>query len=307
MPSALSTFKNFYFKYDFLIIGVLFAILSRIISPDLCGRILCSAIFALSFQFLYARLGLLSFGHAAFWGTGAYLTAILFRDSSLSIYPILIISTLISLLLGSLLGYLAVKSEGIYFSMITLALGQILYFVALKNPLTGGEDGIPLSNLFAEKNIPMNNYGLILIIFVCLLFLFKKFSASRWALILSSLKDNPLRAESFGFNPTKHKWAAFTLAATLAGLAGSLKTLHSGVVSLSDLHWHLSGEVVLMVLLGGAQNFIGAIVGATLLSFLQNYFAESGSVISIVQGFLFVMVIMFFRSGIISARQGKSL
>lgn len=292
-------------KYDFLLVCALFALIGVYLSPELAGRILCASLFALSFQFLYARLGLLSFGHAAFWGSGAYICAILIRDTSLPVLVIVLIAMLANVGLGALFALFSVKSEGIYFSMITLALAQILYFVALKNPNTGGEDGIPLANIFVEKNINANFFGIILISFAFIFYLLKLCDRSRWRLILAGLKDNPLRAESLGFNSFQHKFLAFTAAAAVAGLAGALKTLHTGVASLSDLHWHLSGEVVLMVLLGGAFNPWGAVLGATLLSFLQNYFAESGSLITVFQGVLFVLCILFFRSGIIPQARAR--
>jgi branched-chain amino acid transport system permease protein len=237
--------KKFVLRIDLLLLLITFSLIAYFLSFETLSRILCAATFALSFQFLFSRLGLLSFGHAAFWGLGSYTMAILFRDSQLSLFYIFTLVVLVSALAGLVIGFLSVKSEGIYFSMITLALAQILYFVALKNPITRGEDGIPLAQIFEIKKIN-NNFTLIICVFFIFVYLILKFfSRTRWNLILMSLKDNPLRSESLGFFSFKHKLMAFMCAAVIAGVSGALKSLHTGVASLSDLHWHLSGEVVL--------------------------------------------------------------
>jgi branched-chain amino acid transport system permease protein len=265
---------------------------------------LCFALFAMAFNLLIGYVGLLSFGHAAFFGAAAYVVGHALKVWGLPVELALVIATLSSALLGTIVGWLAIRRQGIYFAMITLALSQVVYFVALQAPQTGGEDGlqaIPRGFLFGlfDLSDSMVLYYVVLAIFLACFFMMQRIVSSPFGEVLRAIRDNEPRAVSLGYQVDHYKLLAFTLSAGLSGLAGALKAIVFQIASLSDVHWHASGEVVLMTLLGGIGTAMGPVVGAFTYAALQNYLAPFGSWVFIIQGVVFVLCVLVFRDGIV--------
>ena len=266
---------------------------------------LCFAIFACAFNLLLGFTGLLSFGHAAFMGAAAYATGWLIRSAGWSPELGLLAGMLIAGALGLVVGLIAIRRQGIYFAMVTLALAQMIYFVCLQAPFTGGEDGlqgVPRGTLFGVLSLAddLTLYYVVLAIFVAVFLAIIRIVHSPYGQVLKAIRENEPRAISLGYDVDRYKLLAFVLSTAIAGLAGSLKTLVLGFATLSDVHWSLSGEVVLMTLLGGMGTFAGPVVGAITIIGLQNYLADRvGAWVTVIIGVIFVICVLAFRKGIV--------
>jgi len=273
--------------------------------PVFMMKALCYAIFACAFNLLLGYTGLLSFGHAAFMGSAAYATGWLVRSSGWPPEAGLLAGTVLAALLGLGIGLIAIRRQGIYFAMITLAMAQMVYFVCLQAPFTGGEDGlqgVPRGRLFGL--IPLANdtvlYFVVLAIFVAVFLFIIRIVHSPYGQVLKAIRENEARAVSLGYDVDRYKLLAFVLSTGLAGLAGALKTLVLGFATLSDAHWSLSGEVVLMTLLGGMGTFAGPVLGAFTIIGLQDFLADRvGSWVTVIIGVIFVVCVVAFRRGFV--------
>ena len=267
-------------------------------------KVFCFAIFAASLNLLLGFAGLLSFGHAAFFGTGAYITAHVMKEWGLTPELGLICGVLCSTALGYVFGALAIRRQGIYFAMITLALAQVIYFLATQVPFTNGEDGIqgvPRGKLLGliELSSSTHMYYFALIVFILAFFMIKRIVSSPFGQVMKSIRENEPRAISLGYDVNRYKLIAFTLSAGLAGLGGGLKSLVLQLASLSDVFWHTSGEAVLMTILGGIGTLWGPVAGAAVIINLQNYLANLGGWSTIATGAIFVICVLAFRRCIV--------
>ena len=267
-------------------------------------KVLCFALFACAFNLLLGFTGLLSFGHAAFFGTAAYITAYFCKEAGFSPELGILLGVVGSGILGFLIGSLAIRRQGIYFAMVTLALSQMVYFLAVQVPYTGGEDGIqgvPRGMLFGlidlKDDVAM--YYFVLAVFLFGFALIMRAVHSPFGQVLKAIRENEPRAISLGYDVDRFKLISFVISATLAGLAGSMKSLVFQLATLTDVHWHMSGEVVLMTLLGGMGTILGPVVGAGIVVGLQNYLANIGSWSTIATGFIFVICVLAFRRGVV--------
>jgi branched-chain amino acid transport system permease protein len=273
--------------------------------PVFAMKALCFAIFACAFNLLLGFTGLLSFGHAAFLGSAAYVTGWLVRSASWSPELGVLAGTAFAALLGLGIGVVAIRRQGIYFAMITLAMAQMVYFVCLQVPFTGGEDGlqgVPRGKLFGL--IPLDDdrvlYYVVLAVFAGVFAGILRIVHSPYGQVLKAIRENEPRAISLGYEVDRYKLLAFVLSSAIAGLAGSVKTLVLCFATLSDVHWSLSGEVILMTLLGGLGTFAGPVVGAFTIVGLQNLLADRvGSWVSVIIGVTFVVCVIAFRKGFI--------
>jgi branched-chain amino acid transport system permease protein len=287
--------------------------------PVFVMKVLCFALFACAFNLLLGYTGMLSFGHAAFLGSSAYVTGHVIKIWHFTPELGLIAGTLIGALLGLVFGWLAIRRQGIYFSMITLALAQMMYFVALQAPFTGGEDGlqsVPRGKLFGliDLSNDLTMYYVALAIVVAAFLLIARTVHSPFGQVLKGIKENEPRAISLGYDVSRFKLLAFVLSAALSGLAGSLKTLVLGFASLSDVHWTASGQVILMTLVGGLGTLSGPLVGSAVVVLLENKIGEFGNLladitriewfntlgesVTMVTGLIFVICVLAFRRGI---------
>ena len=290
--------------YSILVLIALLLPLQDFIYLVFAMKVLCFALFACAFNLLLGFTGLLSFGHAAFFGTSAYITAHLCKEVGLSPELGIAFGVLSSGILGFLMGSLAIRRQGIYFAMVTLALSQMIYFLAVQLPFTGGEDGIqgvPRGLLFGLIDLKddVTMYYFVLIIFLLGFALIVRTVHSPFGQVLKAIRENEPRAVSLGYDVDRFKLISFVISAALAGLAGSLKTLVFQLATLTDVHWHMSGEVVLMTLLGGMGTILGPVVGAGIVVGLQNYLANIGSWSTIATGFIFVVCVLAFRRGVV--------
>ena len=273
--------------------------------PVFMMKALCFAIFACAFNLLLGYTGLLSFGHAAYLGAAAYATGWLVRSAGWSPELGVLAGTGIAALLGLGVGLIASRRQGIYFAMVTLALAQMIYFVFLQAPFTGGEDGlqgVPRGKLFGLISLADDRvlYYVVLAVFVAVFLFIIRIVHSPYGQVLKAIRENEPRAISLGYDVDRYKLLAFVLSTALAGLAGSMKTLVLGFATLSDAHWSLSGEVVLMTLLGGMGTFAGPVLGAFTIIGLQNFLAdEVGSWINVIIGVIFVVCVVAFRRGFV--------
>ncbi|WP_395701706.1 branched-chain amino acid ABC transporter permease [Aquabacterium sp.] len=273
--------------------------------PVFVMKALCYAIFACAFNLLLGFTGLLSFGHAAYLGAAAYVTGWLVRSAGWSPELGLVAGTLFAAVLGLVVGAIAIRRQGIYFAMITLAMAQMIYFVWLQAPFTGGEDGlqgVPRGKLFGLLSLESDLvlYFVVLAIFVAVFLFVVRVVHSPYGQVLKAIRENEPRAVSLGYEVDRYKLLAFVLSTALAGLAGSLKTLVLGFATLSDAHWSLSGEVVLMTLLGGMGTFAGPVIGAFTIIGLQDYLADRvGAWVTVIIGVIFVVCVIAFRRGFI--------
>jgi branched-chain amino acid transport system permease protein len=274
------------------------------IYPILVMKVLCFALFACAFNLLLGYTGLLSFGHAVFLGSAAYVTGHALKVWQLPTLLGLLAGTLAAAALGWAIGSLAIRRQGIYFAMVTLALAQMVFFFFLQAPFTGGEDGlqgVPRGSLFGlDLAKDINLYYLVVAIFAGAFWLIQRTIHSPFGQILKAIRENEPRAISLGYDVAKYKLLAFVLSAGLAGLAGATKTLVFKFATLTDAHWHTSGEVVLMTLLGGMGTVFGPVVGATVIVTLQNELADKvGSLVTVIMGAIFVICVLAFRRGIV--------
>ncbi len=273
--------------------------------PIFMMKALCFAIFACAFNLLLGFTGLLSFGHAAYLGAAAYFTGWLVKQAGLSPELGVIVGSLGAGLLGLVVGLIAIRRQGIYFAMITLALAQMVFFVWLQASFTGGEDGlqgVPRGNLFGVVSLAsdITMYYVVLAVFVAVFLGIIRIVHSPYGQILKAIRENEPRAISLGYDVDRYKLLAFVLSTTIAGLAGSLKTMVLGFATLSDAHWSLSGEVVLMTLLGGMGTFAGPVLGAFTIIGLQNFLADRvGSWVTVIIGVIFVVCVIGFRRGFV--------
>jgi branched-chain amino acid transport system permease protein len=273
--------------------------------PTFLMKVLCFALFASAFNLLLGFAGLLSFGHAAFFCASAYVCGYLCKSLGTSPELGILAGTAFAALLGTLFGLLAIRRSGIYFAMITLALSQLVYFVELESPFTGGEDGlqgIPRGRLLGlidlSGNLPM--YFFVLAIFLAGFWLIHRTIHSPFGQVLKAIRENEPRAISLGYAVERYKLLAFVISATLSGLAGATKSIVFQLASLTDAHWHMSGEVVLMTLVGGLGTVLGPSVGALVIVGLENLLADKvGSWVTVIMGGIFVVCVLLFRRGIV--------
>nr|WP_315184284.1 branched-chain amino acid ABC transporter permease [uncultured Albidiferax sp.] len=289
----------------FTVLIVVGCIAPFVLYPTFLMKLLCFALFACAFNLLLGFAGLLSFGHAAFFGGSAYITGYLCRDLGLSPELGLLAGAAFGGVLGALFGLLAIRREGIYFAMITLGLAQLVYFVALQMPFTGGEDGmqgIPRGKLFGVVDLSDNiaMYFFVFAVFLGGFWLIHRTIHSPFGQILKAIRDNEPRAISLGYDVARFKLLAFVISASLAGLAGSMKSLVFQLASLADVHWHTSGQVVLMTLLGGLGTILGPVAGAFTIVSLENLLADKvGSWVTVIMGAIFVVCVLLFRRGVV--------
>ena len=276
--------------------------------PTFLMKLLCFALFASAFNLLLGFAGLLSFGHAAFFGGAAYVCAWLVKEAGWSPGLGLVAGTVVGGLLGAIFGWVAIRRAGIYFAMITLALAQLVFFLALQLPFTGGEDGlqgVPRGTLFGidlSNNTAM--YYFVFAVFFAGFWLIHRTVHSPFGQVLKAIRENEPRAISLGYQVERYKLLAFVISAALAGLAGSLKALVFQLASLTDVHWHMSGEVVLMTLLGGLGTIFGPAGGASGIVILQNELADKvGQWVTVIMGAIFVICVLAFRRGIVGELQ----
>ncbi|HWJ96345.1 MAG TPA: branched-chain amino acid ABC transporter permease [Telluria sp.] len=288
--------------------------------PVFLMKLLCFGLFASAFNLLIGYTGLLSFGHAAFFGTAGYVAGHALAVMGLPVEAGIALGVLASAVLGLVIGALAIRRQGIYFSMITLALAQMVYFAALRTPYTHGEDGlqgVPRGRLLGAIDLSndLTLYYVVLAIFVAGFALIVRTVHSPFGQVLRAIKENEPRAVSLGYDVDKYKLLAFVLSAALAGLAGATKTLVLGFETLTDVHWTMSGLVVLMTLVGGMGTLAGPVIGAFIIVALENklgdlgaflasatqveWFSTLGESVGIVTGFIFVACVLLFRRGIV--------
>ncbi|MGH8798996.1 MAG: branched-chain amino acid ABC transporter permease [Casimicrobiaceae bacterium] len=272
--------------------------------PIFLMKALCFALFACAFNLLLGFGGLLSFGHAMFFGTASYVCAHAAKVWGLSPELAIALGTLAAAVLGCIVGALAIRRQGIYFAMITLAVAQMIYFFYLQMPFTHGEDGIqavPRGRLFGVLDLshPLAIYYTVLAIFLAGFLLIYRIIHSPFGQVLKAIRENEPRAISLGYDADRYKLLAFVLSATLAGLAGATKAIVFQLASLTDVHWTMSGEVVLMTLLGGMGTVFGPVVGAFVIITLENYLAGFGEWVTVITGAIFIVCVLAFRRGIV--------
>jgi branched-chain amino acid transport system permease protein len=288
--------------------------------PVFLMKMLCFALFACAFNLLIGFTGLLSFGHAAFFGSAGYVTGYAIRSMGLPFEIGVLLGVLAGGVIGLIIGLLAIRRQGIYFSMITLALAQMLYFVCLQAPFTGGEDGlqgVPRGKLIGMLDLSsdLTMYYVVLAIFVAGFAFIMRTVHSPFGQVLKAVKENEPRAISLGYDVDRYKLLAFVLSAALAALAGATKTVVLGFETLTDAHWTMSGLVILMTLVGGLGTLAGPIVGAVVIIALENklgdlgnalatltsieWFRSLGESVTIVTGFIFIVCVLAFRRGIV--------
>ena len=288
-----------------LLVLVALVLSPLVIYPIMLAQFVCMALLACSINLLFGYAGLLSFGHAAFFGVAAYATGYALKEWGFTPEMGVVFGTIVAMVLGTAFGSLATRRQGIYFSMITLALAQLVYFAVVKTPFTNNEDGyqgVPRGRVFGliDMSSDLRVYYFVLAIAVLAFFFVQRTVDSPFGEALKGVRENEARAISLGYNVRVYKVLAFTLSAGVAGLAGSLKTLVFGLASLSDVHWHLSGDAIIMVILGGAGTLIGPVFGAALLVVVQ-YLLE-GPLIAltpVVLGVVFIVCVLVFRRGVI--------
>lgn len=275
-----------------------------VLYPIFLMKLLCFALFASAFNLLLGYAGLLSFGHAAFFGGAAYVTAHAVKAWGLTPELGILLGTAAAALLGVVFGAIAIRRQGIYFAMITLALSQMVFFVALQAPFTGGEDGIqgvPRGRLLGLIRLddPLALYLFVLVIVTFGILAIHRIIHSPFGQVLKAIRDNEPRMVSLGYSVDRYKLLAFTLSAALAGLAGATKTLVFQLASLTDIQWQMSGEVIIMTILGGLGTVAGPFVGALLVITIETYLAATQVPVTILTGAIFVVVVLLFRRGIV--------
>ncbi|MBY3243637.1 branched-chain amino acid ABC transporter permease [Rhizobium laguerreae] len=301
----------------FLLAGLLLLLLAPFFFyPIFLMKLLCFALFACAFNLLLGYTGLLSFGHATFFGGAAYFTAYTVKEWGLPPELGILIGVAGAAFLGLVMGFFAIRRQGIYFAMITLALSQMFFFFCLQAEFTEGEDGIqsvPRGHLFGfiDLNSSTNMYYFVLAVFLVGILIIWRFINSPFGMILKSIRENEQRAISLGYSVARYKLGAFVMSAALAGLAGAVKSIVFQFATLTDVAWQMSGEVILMTLLGGIGTLIGPLFGAGLVVVLENYLATSEFPVTIITGIVFMVCVLIFRRGIIgefyASRIGRKL
>jgi branched-chain amino acid transport system permease protein len=288
----------------FAVMVAVFVIAPFFVYPVFLMKALCFALFACAFNLLIGYVGLLSFGHAAYLGAAGYGSAHAAKVWGASPELAIVFGTAVAAVLGLAIGLLAIRRQGIYFAMITLALAQMIFFYCLQATFTGGEDGIqavPRGTLFGALDLRqiMTMYYVVLAIFLLGFLVIYRTIHSPFGQVLKAVRENEPRATSLGYKVDQYKLLAFVLSATLSGLAGATKALVFQLASLTDVHWSMSGEVVLMTLLGGLGTVFGPVVGAFIVIGLENYLAQLGAWVGVVQGAIFVVCVLTFRRGVV--------
>ena len=288
----------------FAIMTVILAVAPMWVYPVFLMKVMCFALFASAFNLLLGFGGLLSFGHAMFMGSAGYIAAHSAKVWGLSPEICVLLGTVTSAVLALVVGLLAIRRQGIYFAMITLALAQMVFFFCLQVPFTGGEDGIqavPRGKLFGLIDLEdnFNMYIFVLTIFLMGFLLIWRVIQSPFGQILKAIREHPDRATSLGYDTDTFKLLAFVISGALAGTAGATKSLVFQLASLTDVHWSMSGEVVLMTLVGGMGTLFGPLIGAAVIISMENYLAHLGAWVTIIQGVIFVICVLAFRRGII--------
>jgi branched-chain amino acid transport system permease protein len=290
---------------SYIVLFALLALAPMVLYPVFLMKALCFALFACAFNLLLGFTGLLSFGHAAFFGTAGYAAGHAMKVWGFTPELGLAFGMFVSAIIGWVVGSLAIRRQGIYFAMITLALSQMIYFFCLQAPFTGGEDGlqgVPRGKLFGMVSLgeDVTLYYFVLAVFALGFWLIYRTIHSPFGQVLKAIRENEPRAISLGYDVDRYKLVAFIISAALAGLAGAAKTLVLGFETLTDVHWHMSGEVVLMTLLGGLGTVVGPVVGAFVIVTLQNELADKvGSWVQVIMGVIFVICVLAFRRGIV--------
>jgi branched-chain amino acid transport system permease protein len=294
-------------NYDMPIFAVLVALLIAAplaIYPVFLMKVLCFALFALAFNLLIGYVGLLSFGHAMFFGFSAYISAYTVKVWGWPTEIGILAGAAVAAFLGLIAGAIAIRRQGIYFAMVTLALAQMVFFFCLQAAFTGGEDGIqavprrPLLG-FIDLTDDFNFYYMVLAIFVIGFLIIYRTIHSPFGQVLKAIRENEPRAISLGYHVDRYKLLAFVLSAALAGLAGGTKAIVFQLASLTDVTWQMSGEVVLMTLVGGMGTVFGPIAGAAVIITMQNYLSGFGEWVLVIQGVIFVITVLLFRRGIV--------
>ncbi len=293
-----------YQRIAFWLMAAAFVLLPLAVYPVFLMKVMCFALFACAFNLLIGFGGLLSFGHAMFLGTAGYATAHAAKEWGVTPELAIVFGTACSALLGWVTGLLAIRRQGIYFAMITLALAQMVFFFYLQTPFTHGEDGIqgvPRGKLFGvvDLNDRVAMYALVFVVFFGGFLLIWRIVHSPFGQVLKAIRENEPRATSLGYDTDRYKLVAYILSGTLSGLAGAMKALVFQLASLTDVYWTMSGEVVLMTLVGGLGTLFGPVVGAAVIITMQNYLAQIGAWVTIVQGAIFVLCVLAFRRGIV--------
>ena len=302
----------------FAVMAGLLLLAPLVVYPFFLMQALCFALFACAFNLLLGYVGLLSFGHAMFLGLAGYIAAHMAKVGTIEIKMIglainlgpqgpltsILFGAVVSGILGLVVGQLSIRRQGIYFAMVTLALSQMVYFFCLQAPFTHGEDGIqgvPQGKLFGLVDLSnqMNMYFFVLLVFLGSFLLIHRIINSPFGEIMKSIRENEPRAISLGYKVDQYKLAAFVMSAFLVGVAGSMKALVAQNASLTDVHWSMSGEVVLMTLVGGLGTIFGPVVGAFVIIAMQNYLAGFGSWVTVIQGVIFVACVLAFRRGLV--------
>jgi branched-chain amino acid transport system permease protein len=294
-------------RHRALVFGLMvaaFVVAPFVVYPIFLMKALCFALFACAFNLLIGYVGLLSFGHAAYLGSAGYIAAHAAKVWGWAPELAILAGTASAAALGLVIGALAIRRQGIYFAMITLALAQMLYFFCLQAPFTGGEDGIqavPRGVLFGvidlRHTLPL--YFVVLAVFLAGFLLIYRTIHSPFGQVLKAIRENEPRALSLGYGADHYKLIAFVISAALSGLAGSTKAIVFQLASLTDVHWTMSGEVVLMTLLGGLGTVFGPVVGAVIVIALETYLAPLGAWVTVAQGVIFVLCVLAFRRGIV--------
>ncbi|WP_198585938.1 branched-chain amino acid ABC transporter permease [Pararhizobium haloflavum] len=294
-------------RHHMLIFACLFVFMlvaPFLLYPIFLMKVMCFALFAAAFNLLLGFGGLLSFGHAAYFGSASYISAHAAKVWGLTPELAILCGTGTALVLGIVIGSLAIRRQGIYFAMVTLAFAQMVYFFSLQAEFTGGEDGIqavPRGELFGLLNIQPDRvlyYFVLAITFGGVLAIYRIIH-SPFGQVLKAIRENEPRSISLGYHVNRYKLAVFVISATFAGLAGATKALVFQLASLTDVYWTMSGEVVLMTLLGGMGTVFGPLLGAGIIVAMQNYFASFGAWVTVMQGVIFVLGVLLFREGIV--------
>jgi branched-chain amino acid transport system permease protein len=303
-PTATPALRSHSDVIAFVIMAVALAIVPAFAYPVFLMKALCFALFACAFNLLIGYVGLLSFGHALFFGWASYVSAHAAKVWGLPPELAILSGTAAGAALGVIVGALAIRRQGIYFAMITLALAQMMFFFAVQAPFTHGEDGIqavPRGKLLGLIDLAdqTNMYFTVLVIFLGCFLLIYRIINSPFGEVLKAIRENEPRAISLGYKTDRYKLVAFVLSATFAGVAGATKALVFQLASLTDVDWPMSGEVILMTLVGGLGTLFGPVAGAFFMVTLENYLTTIGQWVFVVQGVIFVVCVLLFRRGII--------
>jgi branched-chain amino acid transport system permease protein len=303
-PTATPALRSHSDVIAFVIMAVALAIVPAFAYPVFLMKALCFALFACAFNLLIGYVGLLSFGHALFFGWASYVSAHAAKVWGLPPELAILSGTAAGAALGVIVGALAIRRQGIYFAMITLALAQMMFFFAVQAPFTHGEDGIqavPRGKLLGLIDLAdqTNMYFTVLVIFLGCFLLIYRIINSPFGEVLKAIRENEARAISLGYKTDRYKLVAFVLSATFAGVAGATKALVFQLASLTDVDWPMSGEVILMTLVGGLGTLFGPVAGAFFMVTLENYLTTIGQWVFVVQGVIFVVCVLLFRRGII--------